>query len=109
MQNFVQVGEQLRFTAAADLVSGQGFVLGSLFGVATQNVPSGGEGVARIQGVVRLPKAAGALTQWQKVYWDDTAKNVTGTATANRLIGAATRAQLAGDATVEVRLNGLAV
>lgn len=105
MQNFVQVGEQLRFTAPNDLASGAGFVLGALFGVSTSNVLAGHEGVARIEGVVRLPKASGALTQFQKVYWDDTAKNVTGTATSNRLIGAATRAQTSGDLTVEVRLN----
>ena len=109
MQNFVQVGEQLRFTAAADLASGAGVVLGSLFGVNTYAVANGQDGVARIEGVVRLPKASGAIAAFAKVYWDDTAKNVTATATANRLIGAATRAQLTGDTTVEVRLNGLAV
>ncbi|TPG53264.1 DUF2190 family protein [Roseomonas nepalensis] len=109
MQNFVQVGEQLRFTAAADLASGAGVVLGSLFGVNTYAVAAGQDGVARIEGVVRLPKAAGAVTQFAKVYWDDTAKNVTTTATANRLIGAATRAEIAGATTVEVRLDGKAV
>ena len=109
MQNFVQLGEQLDFTAPSDLVSGQPVVVGSLFGVSTTNVPNGQIGVLRLVGVVRLPKANGAITQFQKVFWDDTAKAVTTTAASNRAIGAATRPQAAGDVTVEVRLNGLAL
>lgn len=110
MQNFVQVGEQINFVAAADLASGQGFILGAYFGVNTNPVKTGERGVARLVGVVRLPKATGAIAANTKVYWDDTAKNVTTTATSNRLIGAThEKAELSGATTVEVRLNGLAV
>jgi len=106
MNNFVQVGEQLRFTAPRDLASGEGVVVGAYFFVSTTAVKSGQQGVGRRVGVVRLPKATGALTEMQKAYWDDTNKVVTGTATGNRLIGAATKAQASADATVEVCLSG---
>ena len=109
MQNFVQAGEQLKFTAAADYIGGSGAVIGNLFGVVTTDVKSGETGVFRIRGLVRLPKATGAITQMATVYWDNTAKNVTTSASGTRKIGVAAYAQASGDATVEVALDGLAV
>ncbi|WP_424138171.1 DUF2190 family protein [Roseomonas chloroacetimidivorans] len=106
MNNFVQVGEQLRFTADVDRASGEAFVLGAYFLVSTTAVKTGEDGVGRRVGVVRLPKATGAVTQFQKVYWDATNKVVSTTATGNRLIGAATKAQASADTTVEVCLAG---
>lgn len=106
MNNFVQVGEQLRFTADADRASGEAFVLGAYFLISTTAVKAGQEGVGRRVGVVRLPKATGAVTQFQKLYWDATNKVVTTTATGNRLIGGATLPHASGDATVEVCLTG---
>jgi predicted RecA/RadA family phage recombinase len=109
MQNFVQIGEQLKFTAGAAYTSGTGAQIGNIFGVVTTDVANGATGVLRIRGVVRLPKATGAITQFATVYWDNTAKNVTTTSTSNRKIGAATYAQASGDTTVEVVLDGIAV
>ena len=43
--------------------------------------------------------------QGDKAYWDNTAKEVTTTSTANTLIGVFIVAALNGDATVNVRLN----
>jgi predicted RecA/RadA family phage recombinase len=109
MQNFVQVGEQLKIVAPANVVSGQGLLVGALFGVVTNTAASGEETVLRLEGVVTLPKATGALTLFQKVYWDDTAKKVTGTATANSLIGVATAPVASAGTLVNVRLNGTSV
>ena len=58
------------------------------------------------EGVFDLAKAAGAVTQGQLVYWDNVAKNVTTTATSNKLIGVATQAALSGDANVRVKVTG---
>jgi predicted RecA/RadA family phage recombinase len=58
--------------------------------------------------VVELPKAAGAIDQEAAVYWDDSARAITTTATAtdNTRISAATEAAASAAATVRVRLNG---
>jgi predicted RecA/RadA family phage recombinase len=105
MQNFKQVGEQLTIVAPADVVSGQGLKVGAMFGVCTHSAKSGADLVIRIKGVVTLPKASGAMTDLQKVYWDDTAKAVTTTATSNMHIGAA-RAAVTGATVVDVVLDG---
>ena len=78
----------------------------SLFGIAATDKLSGEAVEAQVIGVFDIVKATGALTQGQKVYWDNTAKKVTGTATSNTLIGAAVRAAASGDATARVRLSG---
>ena len=108
MQNFRQVGDQLTTTAPADVVSGQGIKIGSIFGVCTHSAKTGQDLVIRTKGVVALPKAAGAVTEFQKVYWDDTAKNVTTTVGTNSLIGVG-RPAAAGAATLDVVLNGTSI
>jgi predicted RecA/RadA family phage recombinase len=109
MQNFVQLGEQLKFTAGAAFTGGSGAQIGNIFGVVVADVANGATGVIRVKGVVRLPKATGAVTQFATVYWDNTAKNVTTTVGSNRKIGAAAYAQASGDTTIEVVLDGVAV
>lgn len=110
MKNFVQDGNVLTFIApAGGVVSGDGVVNGALFGIAAYTALAGQEVEANLVGVFALPKAAGALTLGQKVYWDSAAKAVTGTATGNRWIGAVARAAAAGDATVRVRLDGTSI
>ncbi len=108
MQNFKQVGDQLTTTAPTDVVSGQGIKIGAMFGVCTHTAKSGMDLVIRIKGVVSLPKASGAVTEFQKVYWDDTAKNVTTTASGNSLIGVG-RVAASGAATVDVVLDGTSI
>lgn len=108
MKNFIQPGDVLTFVApAGGVVSGDGVVNGSLFGVAAYTAGAGAEVEANLIGVFALPKTAGALALGVKAYWDGAA--VTGTATGNRLIGAVAKAAGAGDATVRVRLNGVSV
>lgn len=106
MTNYVQKGKTLLLTAPGDLTSGQGALIGSIFGVATEDVASGANGEFVVEGVVTLPKAAGAVTQGELIYWDNTAKDATTVSTSNKLIGAATLAQASADANVTVRLNG---
>lgn len=98
MRNFVQEGLTLPFTAPYDVASGGGVLVGSLFLVALQAVLSGGTGDGKPRGVFDLPKATGqAWTQGVKVYWDNTAKNLTTTSSANTLVGVAGQAQASGD------------
>ena len=106
MKNFVQKGENIDLLAPRQLASGDGFLVGTLFAVASAAAANGAAVVGVVEGVFDLPKAAGAVTAGAKLYWDNTAFNVTTTATSNTLIGAAIKAAASGDATARVRLNG---
>lgn len=92
-RNFVQPGETITLTAPRTLASGDGFMVGSIFAIALAAATVGKPVEARRVGVWDLTKAAGAAwTPGQKLYWDNTAFNVTTTAGSNALIGAATQA-----------------
>ncbi|QEW19006.1 hypothetical protein LA6_001185 [Marinibacterium anthonyi] len=106
MKNYIQAGNVITFTAAETIVSGQGVLQGAFFGVAATDAASGNDFEAAVTGVFELPKAAGALTKGQKVYWNTTNANVTGTASGNTLIGAVTEAAADAATTAVVRLNG---
>jgi predicted RecA/RadA family phage recombinase len=104
MRNYKKMGDTLTLTAPYDVASGAGFLVGAIFAVAVIAALAGQKVEGQRVGVVELPKAAGAVTQGQKLYWDDAAKLVTTTAGANKLIGAAALAAAGGDATVQVVL-----
>lgn len=107
MKNWIQPGDTITVAApTGGANSGDGVLIGSLFGVATASAAEGADLELRLTGVVELPKAAGAVTQGAKVYWDDTNRNVTTTATGNTLIGCAVLAAAPGDALIRLRLNG---
>ena len=107
MKNFIQKGNTITLTApAGGVTSGGGVLVGSLFGIAAGDAVENAGVEVQTCGVFELPKATGAITQGAKVYWNNTNKNVTTTASGNTLIGAATVAAASGDATVIVRLNG---
>ena len=106
MKNFVQDGDTLTLTAPAALNAGDGFLVGTIFAVASEAAANGAAVEGATEGVFDLPKATGAITAGAKVYWDNTNKNVTTTATSNTLIGAATLAATSGAATVRVKITG---
>ena len=109
MKNYVSDGENITVAAPAALNSGDGVLVGSLFGVASSTVASGAQVAIVVEGVFTLPKAASqAWTVGAKVYWDATNNRCTTVATGNTLIGVATAAVAggAGDTTGTVRLNG---
>lgn len=109
MKNFVQEGNVLNFTApSGGVTSGLGYKIGDTFGVAQFTAAENVVATFVVSGVVSLPKAATITpAQGVKLYWDNTAKNVTTTATANTLIGvhASPVAAGASDATIPVRLG----
>lgn len=109
MKNYIQRGETLTLTAPYAVSSGGGALVGSIFGVAATDVASGEEGEFQVQGVFDLTRETGGSTAWSVgdlIYWDNTNKRATKTATSNKLIGVAARAAADGDATGRVRLNG---
>lgn len=109
MKNYIAPGDTLEFTAATAITSGDGVLVGSIFGVATGDVASGATGVMKTTGVFDLPKVGSqAWTPGVKVYWDNGNSRCTTAATGNTLIGVAVTAVAGGanDTTGRVRLNG---
>lgn len=109
MKNYVQDANRIQVAAPAALTSGDGALVGALFGVAITDAESGADVVLQTTGVVTLTKAPSqAWTVGVRVYWDDTNKRVTSASSGNTLIGVATAAVAggAGDTTGTVRLNG---
>jgi predicted RecA/RadA family phage recombinase len=101
MRNFIQQGVNITVTAPANVLSGDGVLVGSLFGVAATHAQEGQQVECTTTGVFALPGSG--LTQGQKAYWDDTNKVVTGTASGNHLIGHAIAD--AANGLVRVRLS----
>ena len=107
MKNYIQPGNTVTLTAPYARNSGEGALVGATFGVAAGDVANGVDGEFALVGVFSLAKvSAQAWTQGAKVYWDNTAKNVTTTATSNTLIGVAVAAAANPSDTGLVRLNG---
>lgn len=109
MKNYVQPGNTITLTAPYAVTSGDGLLVGSIFGVAAGNAILGDPVETAVEGVYDLKKVASqAWAAGDKIYWDNTAKQTTKTLTANTLIGVATEAVAGGatDLIGRVRLNG---
>jgi predicted RecA/RadA family phage recombinase len=107
MTNFVKSGENLTLVAPYNVLSGGGFKVGSVFGVAANDTLSGADFECDVEGVYDLAKDASVFSQGDLAYWDDAAKKVTSTVGANLLIGAVEVGAVTGAATVRVNLFGV--
>lgn len=106
MKNFVQPGNVITFTGlTGGHLSGDFVVVGAAFGVSAYNVAEGAEGELACGGVYTFPKATGAIAEGAAVYWDSTAKKMTGTASTNLKVGIAMIAVISAATEVTVRLN----
>jgi predicted RecA/RadA family phage recombinase len=108
MKNYVQPGNTITLTAPYDVASGDGLLVGAIFGVATGAAANGEAIEVALVGVFDLKKVGSqAWAVGDKIYWDNTAKQATKTATDNTLIGAAIEAvgNGAGETVGRVRLN----
>src|SRR5687767_3530219 len=105
MKTYVQDGTAMEFAAPYDRLSGEGALIGALFGVATVDVLNTVRANFQITGVVTLKKtSAQAWTEGALIYWDNTAKEATSVSTSNTRIGAAAAAAANPSATGIVRL-----
>ncbi|MGV8832544.1 MAG: DUF2190 family protein [Devosia sp.] len=103
--NFIQTGDIIEITAAAAVSSGDGVLIGTLFGVAVADAAIGAQVNLNTTGVWTLPKtSAQAWTVGAAIYWDGTA--CTTTVSTNVLIGKAVAVAANPSATGVVRLNG---
>lgn len=92
--NYIGSKSPITVVAPAALIPGQAFLLGAtLFCVAGAAAASGDAVAVDVEGQFILPKVTtDVIAAGAKVYWDDTAKLVTGTAASNKLIGVAVAA-----------------
>ncbi|MBX6330069.1 MAG: DUF2190 family protein [Pseudolabrys sp.] len=110
MKNFIQRGDVITVTApTGGVTSGQGVLVGNLFGVAATTVAEGESVEIATVGVYELPKLVSAvIAAGARVAWDGTAKQVVLPGTGMAPIGIATFASGNGVTTVRVRLDGIA-
>lgn len=89
MKNFVQRGEVVTLPAPYNVTSGDGMLVGNIFGVATHSALSGAPVETNLVGAVDIKKAASqAWAIGDPIYWDPTGKVATKTLLADaRLIG----------------------
>lgn len=110
MKNEVQQGKVTTMTAPYDRTSGQGALIGAVFGVAAGDVLSGVQGEFQLTGVFDLTREAGGSTAWTEgaaIYWDNTNKRVTKTSSGNTKIGVGILPlPVDADTAGRVRLNG---
>ena len=106
MKSYIQPGSTVTVAAPADVLSGAGVLVGSIFGVAAVSALSGADVEIKVDGVYELPKTSAlAISVGDLIYWDNTAKVVNKTNT-NKLVGVAVSAAANPSDTVKVRLNG---
>ncbi|MEK6747498.1 MAG: DUF2190 family protein [Pseudomonadota bacterium] len=106
MKNYLMEGNTITLTAPYAVVSGDGLLVGSIFGVACNDAAISTDVESMTHGAFTLKKAAAqAWTQGALIYWDNAAKNCTTTVATNKLIGVAINAALSADTVGNVRLN----
>lgn len=104
MKNFIQRGDNVDCIAPYAVKSGDGFLDGAEFAVASTDAAVGAPVVGVTRGVFSLPKAAVAITRKTVAYWDNAAKVLTNVATNNTKVGIFQAAATSGTATVAVKL-----
>lgn len=109
MKNYVQAGENITATATAATSSGEGVLVGNLFGIAAGDAAIGEDLDLVTTGVFTMSKVnTDAFTVGAPVYWDDSAGLVTTDDDTgnNPEIGLAVTAAANPSGTVNVRLHG---
>lgn len=109
MQNYIQNGQVITVTTpAGGVTSGEGMIIGNIFGIAAYAAAVGDPLELATTGIYQLPKATAAvLTVGARVAWDNTARNINAPGTGRFPVGIATEAAGNGITSVAVRLDGI--
>ena len=108
---YVRDGETIDYTPISAVAAGDVVVQGDLIGVAKTPVTAGVLGSLAVWGVFDFPKVTtggSAITAGTTLYWDATNKVATATSIGNKQLGKSIRDAADADATVRVRLDGIA-
>jgi len=111
MKNKIQDGDVLELTAPATVLSGAGVLVNGLFGVAAVDAVLGARLSVHVEGVFQINKEAttAAFVEGEKVFWDDTAKQLDESAVGRFHVGTAIEVAGATATTVKVKLLGYSV
>jgi predicted RecA/RadA family phage recombinase len=105
---------EIDYTPGSAVTGGDVIVLGSMIGVATQDIAANAKASLALEGVFKVPKITGANAVGTLVYWDPAGDPVGGTSgtgaatsTAGSLkqLGYVAVASLSADETVQVLLS----
>lgn len=117
MTNFIQDGKVIDWAVPTDfgagLTPGQAVLVGDILvivkgGATAAEVLDGVTLAVCVEGVFELAKATGAAIDFgDLVYWDDTAKKITATATNNTKCGYCVEDTASGDTLIKVKLAQL--
>jgi predicted RecA/RadA family phage recombinase len=107
MKSYVQPGKSLTVTApAGGMLSGQGVLIGTLFGIAQYDAVEGAEVEILTEGVVEIPKTSALqIDVGDRLFWDSTNQVVNKTATAQVCVGIAVSAATNPSGTVRIKLG----
>lgn len=104
MRNYIAPGQSIDVAAEAAYVAGQGYVVGSIFGVAANNAAIGETVTLHLTGIYAFD---GDGDVRNVAYWDNADKAVAGNSSEG-LYAIGTIVGVDGDS-VQVRLDGVAV
>lgn len=105
--NITQTGSVITVAMPYDRTSGQGVLVGALFGVCLNTALSGAQNAVETHCVATLPKLAGtAWTVGARIFWDDTLRQCDTTNTLDFCVGVAAAAAASGDTTGSVFVTG---
>ena len=106
MKNYISTGDIVTVAApAGGVTSGQGVVVGSIFGVAVTTAAATADVAVQVEGVFDLAKKSGtAFSQGDKVSWDNVHAYADTPASTLYPCGYAVKAAGTSDTTVRVRL-----
>ena len=102
---FIHDGKSIDYTPEMDISAGSVIVQNNLIGITKLEIKAGRLGALAVVGVFDVVKGNTAIPIGSKVYWDNTAKQVTLTATNNALLGITVQESTAEDTVVRVRLG----
>ena len=109
MQNYVKPGYKVTRAHGTAVTSGQAIMVGTMLLVACGAYKANEEGEYLRAGVVSVKKkAALAIAQGAKVWWDDSASEITTVeADGDVVAGVCDKAAVGADTEVEILLNNL--
>lgn len=103
---FVHEGMSIDYTPGADVAAGDVVVQGELIGVAKTSLVANRPGALAVGGVFDFAKStASVISMGTLMYWNNTTKIATGTASGNALIGKCVRAAASGEDRVRILLS----
>lgn len=106
MKNAISTGSVIPYTASSAVSSGQVVLIGTKVGVAIADIASGATGSVQMTGEFLVTKlSTDVVAQGVALYWDNTNKRLTTTASGNTYAGYATQAAGNGVATVQININ----